>query len=176
VAHISIHIPDQSAHIHAQRELAFEMISAMGTGGTGDENPIATVLKQETHRMLVEFNNPLKIGPISTNWKTTEWVSPYMPSAIDFELVPASGILTGGLRELIDRFEFTQQGNCTVLTYKSQFGIRWSVGGWLLGKTVIAPIIKSHMIEHLDEVKEMVENRAKRSRVYPQLACSEVSA
>ena len=88
-------------------------------------------------------------------------------------MVPAHGIITGGLRQLTDGFELEKQGNCTVLTYKSRFGIRWSVGGWLLGKVLIGPIIKKHMIAHLGEVKEMIENRARRSRVYPQLPCDE---
>jgi len=177
VAHIPIDLPDQSIHIHAQRELAFEMISALGgmSDAKGAGAPMSTVLREDGERTFVEFNTPLKLGPISTIWKTTEWVTPKQPSSIDFELVPSSGILTGGLRQLTDRFEFAEQGNCTLITYKSRFGIRWSVGGWLLGIVVVKPIIKAHMAEHLDEIKEMIENRAKRSRVYPQLVCAENS-
>ena len=115
----------------------------------------------------------MKIGPISTTWKTTEWVLPEKPVSISFELVPDHGIIIGGLRQLTDQFIFKKQGNCTVLTYKSRFGIRWSVGGWLVGKIIIGPIIKKHMVEHLVEVKAVIENRARRSRVYPQRECSE---
>jgi len=177
VAHIPIDLPDQSIHIHAPRELAFEMISALGSmsGDKSARAPMSKVLRKEADKMLIEFNTPLKLGPIATTWKTTEWVTPMQPSSIDFELVPTDGILAGGLRQLSDRFEFAEEGNCTVLNYKSRFGIRWSVGGWLLGIAVVKPIIKAHMIEHLDEIKEMIENRAKRSRVYPQLACTEYS-
>jgi hypothetical protein len=177
VAHIPIDLPEQSVHIHAQRELAFEMISAIGEPNGGSAaGDVPVVLEQEGDRMLVQFKTPLKLGPISTMWATVEWVTPNVPSAINFELVSDSGIISGGLRELIDRFEFEEQGNCTVLRYKSRFGIRWSVGGWLLGKLLFGPIIKSHMIEHLAEIKEMVENRAKRSHIYPQHECSETSA
>ncbi len=174
MAHIPIDLPEQSVHIHAQRQLVFEMISAMGApGGDKADNGKPVVLQQDGNRMLVRFSTPLKIGPISTTWTTTEWVTPNMPTAIDFELVPANGIIAGGLRQLNDHFEFEVQDNCTMLRYKSRFGIRWSVGGWVLGKALFGPVIKKHMIEHLEEVKEMVENRAKRSRIYPQLACSE---
>jgi hypothetical protein len=154
------------------------MISAKGrtSGSPGGGQSSSRILEQDADRMLVEFNTPLKIGPISTTWKTTEWVTPNAPSSIDFNLVPVGGIMSGGLRELVDRFEFEQQGNCTLLTYKSRFGIRWSVGGWLLDKVLFGPIIKSHMIEHLGEVKEMIESRAKNSHIYPQLDCEEVGS
>ena len=122
--------------------------------------------------MLVEFTTPVKLGPVSMTWKSIEWVIPIKPTSIDFELVPAGGVLAGGFRQLSDRFEFENEGNCTRMIYKSRFGIRWSVGGWLFGKLLIGPIIKSHMIEHLGEVKELVENRAKRSRIYPQKDCT----
>ncbi|TDI88639.1 MAG: hypothetical protein E2O75_08655 [Chloroflexi bacterium] len=187
MAHIPIDLPDQSIHIHAQRELAFEVISALGSGASGmasagdmaggtgarKQSPTSVVLEEDGDRMLVEFRSHVKIGPISTTWKTTEWVLPEKPVSISFELVPDHGIITGGLRQLTDHFDFEKQGNCTVLTYKSRFGIRWSVGGWLLGKALIGPIIKKHMIEHLGEVKEMIESRAGRSRLYPQLECDE---
>ena len=181
MAHIPIDLPDQSVHIHAQRDLAFEVISSFGNGGNGgpangnggSQRPMSVVLKEDGSRMLVEFQSNIKFGLISTTWKTTEWVSPAKPTSIAFELVPASGIMAGGLRQLTDRFDFHEKGNCTVLTYKSRFGMRWSVGGWLLGKMLIGPIIKKHMIEHLGEVKIMIESRASRSRLYPQLDCDE---
>lgn len=121
--------------------------------------------------MLVEFRSRVNIGPFSAMWKTTEWVSPNRPESIGFELVPDSGVIKGGLRQLTDHFEFEEQGNCTVLKYSSSFGIRWSVGGWLFGKFLIGPIIKKHMIEHLAAVKETIESRASRSRLYPQKEC-----
>ena len=179
MAHIPIDLPNQSVHIHAQRELAFEVISSFGAGGmaagpaAGKDGPASVVLEEERDRMLVEFRSRVNIGPISTTWKTTEWVSPNRPESISFELVPDSGIIKGGLRQLTDRFDFEEQGNCTVLTYRSRFGIRWSVGGWLLGKALIGPVIKKHMIEHLATVKETIESRAKRSRLYPHLECDE---
>ncbi len=176
MAHITVVLPEQSIHIHAQRELAFEMVSAIGgsmPNGKSGSNSKPTILKEEESRMFVEFKTPMKLGPFSMTWKSREWVTPVKPESIDFEMVPGSGIVNGGLRQLSDRFEFEQQGNCTVLKYKSRFGIRWSVGGWILGKFLFAPMIKSHMNEHLHEVKEMVESRAVRSRIYPQLPCSE---
>lgn len=178
MAHIPISLPDQSIHIHAQRELAFQMVSALGiseedrANGNSKKGPTIKVIAANGNRQLVEFRTPLKLGPLNTSWKTTEWVTPHSPVSIDFDLLPDSGLVAGGLRELHDRFDFEQAGNCTVLNYQSQFGIRWSVGGWLLGKLVFRPIIKKHMIQHLTEVKQLIENRARRSRIYPQLACS----
>ena len=179
MAHIPIKLPDQSIHIHAQRPLAFEMVSALGvvSGAPQSSNTATTpsikVLATNGDRQLVEFHTPLKLGVFKTNWNTTEWVSPKSPTSIDFELLPSDGLLAGGLQQLTDRFEFVAKGNCTELIYKSRFGVRWSIGGWLVGKILVAPIIKSHMIEHLEELKVKIENRARRSRVYPQLPCAE---
>ena len=183
MAHIPIDLPDQSVHIHAQRDLAFEVVSAFGSAGKrsgaangsgqniGSQPPMSVVLEQVDDRMLVEFRSSIKLGPVSTTWKTTEWVSPVRPGSISFELVPGRGVIAGGLKQLTDHFLFEKRDNCTVLTYRSRFGIRWSVGGWLLGKVLIGPIIKSHMVQHLADVKVMIENRAQRSRLYPQLTC-----
>ncbi len=172
MAHIPIDLPDQSIHIHAQRELAFEVLSAFGMGAKNG-GPSNVVLREDGQRKLIEFHVPMKFGPMSTTWISTEWVTPEKPGSIDFEMIPAHGVVKGGLRELKDRFVLEAQGNCTVMTYKSRFGIRWSVGGWVLGKVLFGPMLKKHMIEHLGEVKEMIENRASRSRVYPQLPCDE---
>jgi hypothetical protein len=175
VAHIPIDLPNQSVHIHADRELAFEMVSALGTGtGQGGVSlqPMSKVIEKHEDRMLVEFTTPLKLWPISVTWKSTEWVTSKKPTSIDFELVPARGIVRGALRQLSDHFEFEKEGNCTRMTYRSRFGMRWSIGGWVLGKVLIGPIIKDHMVEHLGEVKELVENRARRSRIYPQTDCT----
>jgi hypothetical protein len=122
--------------------------------------------------MLVEFNSPVKIGPgMNTVFKTTEWVTMSEPEQINFRLVPGRGPITGGLRDLSDRFVFDDHGSCTVLTYESAFAIRWSVFGWVLGKMFFARYLKDHMIKHLAEVKTIVEARAGRSKVYPQAAC-----
>ncbi|MBT3554861.1 MAG: hypothetical protein HN926_01730 [Chloroflexi bacterium] len=179
MAHIPINLSDQSIHIHAQRPLAFEMVSVLGVGGgvpqasNAGSTPSIKVLATNGDRQLVEFHTPLKAGPWQMNWKTTEWVAVKHPTSIDFELLPSGGILAGGLRQLTDRLEFVAQGNCTELIYKSRFGIRWSIGGWLVGKILVAPIIKSHMLEHLEDLKVKIENRARRSRLYPQLPCKE---
>lgn len=183
MTHIPIDLPDQAVHIHAQRELAFEVISSFGGTGNGmqggsasgamNHKPGSVVLAEDGSRMLVEFNTLVKVGPFAATWKTTEWVSPDKPESIGFELVPDRGIIAGGLRQLTDHFDFEKQGDCMLLTYRSRFGIRWSFAGWLLGKVVISPIIKKHMVEHLVEVKAVIENRARRSRVYPQRECSE---
>lgn len=183
MAHIPIDLPDQSIHIHAQRELAFEVVAALGPteekrgqGGSAksklDSAPAVKIIATNSDRQLVEFNTPLKLGPVRKTWKTTEWVSPMPPLSIDFNLLPDRGFIAGGLRELVDRFEFEDEGGCTVLTYKSRFGIRWSIGGWVLGKVLFGPVIRNHMIDHLAEVKVLVENRAKRSRIYPLRDCT----
>ena len=171
---IPITAPSQQVHINADRRLTFQVIAAMGTGG-GPGDSANRVLERDGERMLVEFNSPVKLGPgIKTVFKTTEWVTMTEPEQITFKLVPGHGPLTGGLRDLDDRFVFKDHGGCTVLTYESRFAIRWSIFGWMVGRLWFSRYMKKHMIEHLAEVKTMVEARAERSRIYPQIACEHI--
>ena len=82
-------------------------------------------------------------------------------------------IYEGPLPLLRDRFTLEAQGNCTLYRYESTFGVRGWVLGWVLGVLYVKPMMKRFMRRHLIELKETIEARAKRSRVYPQLPCTE---
>lgn len=160
-------------HIHADRRLAFQVVTAFGAASS-DGSPGPKVLEDHGDRKLVAFSTPVKLLGFSKPFPTTEWVTLNEPEQIDFELVPGKGPIVGGLKLLIDRFTFEDRSGCTLLRYESRFAIRWSWPGWLLGKLLFAPVIGSHMRHHLDELKLTIEERAKRSRAFPQVeSCPE---
>lgn len=170
-----ITIKPQEVHIHADRRLAFEVLTSFGTAMRSGDGGSAEVLRDEGDRMLVRFNTPVKLLGLIKIWPTEEWVTPTEPEQIDFELVPGKGPLVGGLKLLTDRFTLHDASGCTVMRYESTFGIRWSWPGWLLGKLAIAPLIRSHMHHHLDDVKDTIEARAARSHVYQRVeSCLEM--
>ena len=55
MAHIAIDLPEQSVHIHAQRELAFEVITAFGNGaGAGGKTGDAATRKHDSTNVVLE--------------------------------------------------------------------------------------------------------------------------
>ena len=169
-----IRLEPEEIHVHADRRLAFEVLTAFGAK-TAEPGHSTTVLQDEGSKKLVEFHTPVALGFGRVGvFKTVEWVVMYPPELITFDLVPAKGLVSGALRLLDDRFVFTDSGGCTVLRYESTFGLRWSWIGQLLGYALIAPIMRRHMREHLESMKETIEARARRSRKYPQVECAEM--
>ena len=157
-------------HIHADRRLAFQFLSAFGAAMPADMGKPPEVLQDEGDRKLIAFSTPLKMLGMSMVIPTKEWVTLRDPEQIDFSLVPGKGIVTGGLRVLDDRFTLEDRGGCTLMRYDSTFAIRWSWPGWVSGKLLFGRIIRMHMHHHLEQVKVMIEERAQRSRVFPQVA------
>ena len=173
---IPIQIPSQTIHVDADRRLAFQVLTAFGVS-TGSSGPSNRVLEDHGSRKFVEFTTRISLGfGIHRDWVTTEWVELHEPDAIEFNLVPGTGPITGGLKLLSDRFELSARGNCTQFTYHSTFGLRWSVFGWVLGKIYIQKFLQKHMREHLSRMKNLIEARAEKSRVYPQVACTHSTA
>lgn len=173
---IPIRIPSQAIHVNADRRLAFQVLTAFGVS-KGNEGPYSRVLEDQGTRKFVEFTTPISLGfGMHKTWVTTEWVELHEPDAIDFELFPGKGPITGGLKLLSDRFELSDHGGCTQRTYHSKFGIEWSVLGWVLGKIYTQNFLEKHMREHLSEVKNVIEARAEKSRVHPQVACTHSAA
>lgn len=171
-----IALPTAEIHIHADRRLVFQVVTAFGAATSESGAPGPKLLQDDGDRKLVQFSTPVKLLGMQKAFPTNEWVTMKEPERIDFNLVPGDGPITGGLKLLSDRFTFEDQSGCTLMRYDSTFGIRWSWPGWVLGKLLFAPILKSHMRHHLDGLKVMVEERAKRSRVFPQVAsCPEMS-
>lgn len=166
-----IQIPPEHIHIHADRRLAFQVITAFGRNQEQGQPSHRVLEKRGEDELLVGFNTPVRVLGIDRIFHTVEWVTLTPPEQIDFRLVPGEGPITGGLKLLHDRFVLTDAAGCTNLRYESAFGIRWSVSGWIVGKLLIESLLRKHMREHLVELKATIEARAARSRLYPQAAC-----
>lgn len=163
-------------HIHADRRLVFQVVTAFGAAMSEGRAPGPQVLQDEGDRKLVAFSTPVKVLGMVKIFPTNEWVKMTEPEQVQFDLVPGQGPITGGLKLLSDRFTFEDREGCTLMRYHSKFAIRWSWPGWILGKLLFAPLIKSHMRHHLAELKEMAEERAGRSRAFPQVSsCPEMA-
>ena len=122
-------------------------------------------------RLLVEFRTPGRnlLGRRRT-YRTIEWVTPHEPHAIEFEGVE------GPLSMLCDRFDLTDEGGCTRLTYECEFGLKGWVLGWLVSRMFVRRMLRRMMHEHLEEMKETIEARAVRSKAFPRRPCSPMDA
>lgn len=161
-----ITMEQERIHIHADRRLAFQVLTAFGA--QAGEGPRNEVIEDNGNRKFIRFRTAVRFAGKSWIMETTEWVTLTEPERIDFELVPGQGPIRGGLKLLRDRFAFEDRDGCTELAYDSTFGIRWSWGGWLLGRLVFKRTMRSLMRRHLQEVKQTIEDRASKSRVFPQ--------
>ena len=150
--------------IHADRRLVFQVLTAFGTAGGNGE--ATRVLAQEPDRTLVEFHTPIKnlLGHTKT-YRTVEWVIPHEPERIDFEAVECP------LPHLKDRFTLEARDGCTLMRYESEFGSRGGRLGWLWARFAIRPVMHRHMRRHLQKLRETIEARARRSKVFPQQPC-----
>ena len=162
---IPIRLPPVEVHVHADRRLAFQVITAFDIPAKGD-GPSSRVLSREEDRLLVEFNSPIRglLGGRKV-YRTVERVTLHEPERIDFEGVK------GPLSLLSDRFTLEQEGGCTRFRYESKFGVRGWVIGWLIGMLYVRPKLGRFMREHTAEMKETIEARAERSRMFPQQPC-----
>ncbi|MFQ5521233.1 MAG: hypothetical protein ACE5FK_07545, partial [Candidatus Methylomirabilia bacterium] len=124
---IPIQMPPVEIHIHADRGLAFQVLTAFGAKQPGGGS--SRVLREEEGRKLVEFHTAM---PSSTGgrkvYRTVEWVSLHAPEAIEFEGVE------GPLDLLRDRFVLEDAGGCTAFRYESTFGMKGWIFGWLVGR------------------------------------------
>ena len=162
---VPVTITPYQVQIQADRRLVFQYLTAFGVGGPGSRES-SKVLRDEGNRKLVEFHLEVRgLFGGTKRVRTVEWVTLNEPESIDFEGV------TGPLPLLLDRFELEEDGGCTVLRYRSTVGAHGWVFGWPIAMLIARPMVKRHMRAHLAEVKERVEARARRSRVYPQRPC-----
>lgn len=153
------------SHIHADRRLAFEVLTAFGAAGQ-PSGAKSTVLERQGDRLLVEFHTLVQ-GPLGRRkvFRTVERVTLRPPDAVEFEGVE------GPLRRLRDRLVLVEEGGCTRLRYESEIGLGWGPIGWLVGRLVVQPVMQRFMRAHLVEMKETIEARARKSRMYPQRPC-----
>lgn len=165
---IPVRLPPQEVHIHADRRLAFQVLTAFGAS-QGIEGGASQVLRREDDgSLLVEFHTQGQglFGQRKV-YRTVERVTLHEPDRVEFEGVE------GPLTLLEDRFFLAADGNCTRLRYESRFGLRGWIAGWLISLLYVRPLMRRMMRHHLAEMKETIEARAKRSKVYPQRPCDQ---
>lgn len=163
---IPIQLRPAEIHIDADRRLAFQVITAFGVNSQPSHGR-SKVLERQGDQLLVEFHTLVQ-GPLGRRkvFRTVERVTLRPPEAVEFEGVK------GPIRLLRDRLVLAEEGDCTRLRYESQIGLGWGPIGWLVGRFLVQPVMQKFMMGHLVEMKETIEARAKKSRVYPQRACA----
>ncbi len=166
---IPIRLPDVEVEIKADRRLAFQVLTAFGAS-QGSEGA-SRVLSKDGNQLLVEFKVPMG-GPFGGRkiHCTVECVALREPELIEFEGVK------GPLPLLKDRFVLEERGACTRFRYESTFGVRGWIPGWIVGMLYVRPMMKRFMRQHVEELKETIEARASRSKLYPQQPCDDEGA
>ncbi len=165
-----ITLEPRSVHIQADRRLVYQVLTAygnMGLDGYGSE-----VMEDHGDRKLVEFHTPLKIRKKTHVVRSVEWVQLTEPERIDFWLAEGyedKSIFALNLLE--DAFALEARDGCTEMTYESRFAVKTPVIGWILARMMIAPVMRRHMVDHLEDIRGLCEARAERSRVFPQVGC-----
>ena len=163
---IPVYLPTIELHIQADRRLVFQVITAFGASNQGAASS-SRVLSREEDGLLVEFHTPgrnlLGRGRV---YRTVEWVVPHEPERVEFEVVE------GPLSMMRDSLVLEEQGGCTCLKYQVEFGVKGWVAGWLLSILYVRPVLRHLIRKHLTELRDTIETRAKKSRMYPQRSCN----
>ncbi|OLC54813.1 MAG: hypothetical protein AUH77_08080 [Candidatus Rokubacteria bacterium 13_1_40CM_4_69_39] len=166
---LPIRLTPVERHIHADRRLAFQVLTAFGV--RQEDGSSSMVLKAEGDRKLVEFHSVIptfrhgqKRG--QKMYRTVEWVTLLEPEEIRFEGVE------GPVDLLQDRFVLQNLDGCTLFRYESTIGIKGGFAGWLKGQILVRPTLSRFMRDHSRRLKETIEARAKNSRLYPYRHCS----
>lgn len=160
---IPIRLAPVELHVHADRRLAFQVLTAFGA--RQEDGSSSTVLKDEGDRKLVEFRSVIPTRGRQKIYRTVEWVTLHEPDEIRFEGVE------GPLDLLQDRFLLENLDGCTLFRYESTIGLSGGVAGWLRGQLMVRPVLRKFMREHSRTLKATIEDRARRSRVYPYRDC-----
>jgi hypothetical protein len=165
---VKIRLKPVALHIHADRRLAFQVLTAFGT--RGDDGSSSLVLKAEGDRRLVEFHSAMPTFRHGAKrgqkiYRTVEWVTLREPEEIRFEGVE------GPLALMEDRFVLRNVDGCTLFLYESTIGIKGGIAGWLKGQFLVRPGLGRFMRDHSLKLKQTIEARAKESRLYPYRRC-----
>ena len=162
---IRIRMPTAEVHLHADRRLAFQVLTAW-SAARPDGRPTAKVLEKSGDRLLCEFYTPVNVI-FGLNWlqRTVEWVRTTEPELIEFEAVKAP------LPLLLCTWSLEEWGACCLFKYDATIALHGSVLGWVFWVLFVKPMLKRMMNAHLAELKETIEARAVRSRVFPQQPC-----
>ena len=165
-----ITLEPRTIHIRADRRLVFQVLTAYGNMGLDGYS--SKVMADHGDRKLVEFHTPLKIRNKTHVVRSVEWVQLTEPERIDFWLAEGyeeKSIFALSLLE--DAFAMSDRDGCTEMTYESRFAVKTPVIGWLLARLMMVPVMRRHMVDHLEDIKGLCEARAERSRVWPFEGC-----
>lgn len=161
---IPIRLTPVKLHVHADRRLAFQVLTAFGA--RTEDGGSSKVLKDEGGRKLVEFHSMIPTpGDPHKIYRTVEWVTLHEPDEIRFEGVE------GPLDLLRDRFALEDVAGCTLFRYESTIGLNGGIPGWVRGQLVVRPVLLKFMREHSRKLKATIEDRARQSRLYPYREC-----
>jgi hypothetical protein len=161
---IPIDVEPETMLMRADRRLCFEVVSAFRSLRS---NPIRSIRVLERNdandQVIAEFSTPvhLPFGKTLT-LKAIEMVTFHEPERLEFVLTKPNWTFS----VLEDRFTLEDVEGWTRFRYGSRFAARGWIFGWIIGKLVIQRMVKQHMREHLAELREIIEARAKRSRIY----------
>ena len=174
MAVIPIDVQPEEILIQSDRRLSYEVVTAFRSPNA-NPNPSIRVLERRdpTNQVVAAFSSPVAL-PFGKRYvlKTVELVTFLEPGRVEFELVEPNGLL----RLLEDRFVLDDIDGWTRFRYESRFGIGGWIFGWLLGKLVFETMFRNHMRHHLEELREMIEARARKSRKYSQPQTSQPAA
>jgi hypothetical protein len=162
---IPIRVPTAEVHVHADRRLAFQVLTSWGVPRP-DSRGLSKVLEKSGDRVLCEFHTPVKaFGVLKWMQRTVEWVTAVEPERIEFQAVKAP------LPILLCSWSLAEWGDCCLFTYDATIALHGSLLGWIFGVLFVRPMFGHMMQEHLAELRETIEARAARSRVFPQQPC-----
>ena len=162
---IPVRLPALEVHIQADPRLAFEVLAAFGAKQGDDAS--SRVLQDEGDKKLVEFHSSTRgFFGRTKHYKTVEWVTLDPPNEVLFEGIE------GPLDHMEDRLSLSEQDGCTCFRYESTVGVKGWLGGWLVTQTYIRWVLGKFMREHTESLKQAIEQRAARSKVYPTPACA----
>ncbi len=165
-----ITLEPRTIHIRADRRLVFQVLTAYGNMGLDGYS--SKVMDDHGDRKLVEFHTPLKIRNTTHVVRSVEWVKLTEPERIDFWLAEGyedKSIFALSLLE--DAFALADRDGCTEMTYESRYAVNTPVIGWVVARLMIAPVMRRHMVDHLEDIRGLCEARAERSRVWPFEGC-----
>lgn len=159
----------RSVQVCADRRLAFQVLTAFGAK-TADGST-SEVLSEAGNTKLVKFTTPVKLIWRTRQLATEERVTLDEPRTIDFELLRAENYMRV-FSLFKERFTLQDADGCTDFTYDSRFRIHGMPLSYPFAVGVVRPILARFMEQHLAELKQTIEQRAERSKMYPQKKCA----
>ena len=156
---MTVKLKSQSLAIQAPREMVFQMLSATCRGRIpGAPGESARVLREEGNTCIVHFRT--KAGKRTVN--TVEEVNLYPPERVTFRHI------AGPLDYSYEEFLLTEQGQVTEMAYHGEFDYQFPLLGWFISRLYIKPRYERVIKAHMQRLKEIAEQRASRSHLFPR--------